>query len=160
VKKIMAILTPNQMEEGSEKLGRGENSEREEIYSRSVRAGKRTYFFDVRATRRNDFYLTITESIKKFNDDGRYYFEKHKIFLYKEDFERFVDGLIDMVDYIHEHQDEFGNLDGNVQDDDFQDEYQDSGNSEFEEVEVEVDGNSYPKADYDELDEKHQKSRK
>lgn len=66
---------------------------RDEIFSLPVRAGKRTYFFDVKATRANDLYLTVTESKKKFNDDGGFYFEKHKIFLYKEDFEKFADGL-------------------------------------------------------------------
>ena len=61
----------------------------EEIYSQVVRAGKRTYFFDVRATRADDYYLTITESKKFYNEDGSSHFKKHKIFLYKEDFEKF-----------------------------------------------------------------------
>jgi hypothetical protein len=73
---------------------------REEIFSKAVRAGKRTYFFDVKATRRNDYYLTITESKKRFNRDGKSFYEKHKIFLYKEDFEKFADGLREAVDYI------------------------------------------------------------
>jgi hypothetical protein len=73
---------------------------REEIFSKVVRAGKRTYFLDVKATRRNDYYLTITESKKKFNRDGRHYFEKHKIFLYKEDFDKFTDNLHEVVEYI------------------------------------------------------------
>ena len=60
-------------------------NEREELYSQRVRAGKRTYFFDVRTTRGGDYYVTITESKKVFNDDG-FYYQKHKIFLYKEDF--------------------------------------------------------------------------
>ncbi|MBB6460679.1 DUF3276 family protein [Flammeovirga kamogawensis] len=72
---------------------------REEIFSRKVRAGKRTYFFDVKATRSNDYYLTITESKKRFKDDQPV-FEKHKIFLYKEDFEKFVDALGDCVDKV------------------------------------------------------------
>ena len=92
------------MEEGKEK-NEGietsvENSEREEIFSKAVRAGKRTYFFDVKATKRNDFYLTITESKKRYHKDGRYYYEKHKIFLYKEDFDKFVEGLNESIDYI------------------------------------------------------------
>jgi len=66
---------------------------RDEIFSKAVRAGKRTYFFDVKATRGNDLYLTITESKKKYNDGGDFYFEKHKIFLYKEDFEKFKVGF-------------------------------------------------------------------
>ena len=74
--------------------------DQEEIFSNKVRAGKRTYFFDVRATKANDYYLTITESKKIFNDDGSHYFKKHKIFLYKEDFEKFKDALTESVDYI------------------------------------------------------------
>ena len=77
---------------------------REEIYSVSVRAGKRTYFFDVKSTRRDEFYLTITESKKRFEQDGSYHFEKHKIFLYKEDFEKFMDGLHEVVTYIDQNQ--------------------------------------------------------
>ena len=78
--------------------------EQEEIFSNKVRAGKRTYFFDVRATRAQDYYLTITESKKIFNDDGSHFFKKHKIFLYKEDFEKFKLALNESVDYIIEHK--------------------------------------------------------
>lgn len=67
--------------------------EREDVYSKVVRAGKRTYFFDVRSTRGNDLFLTITESKKRTHDDGGVSYEKHKIFLYKEDFDKFMDGL-------------------------------------------------------------------
>ena len=81
-------------------------NEREEIFSKSVRAGKRTYFFDVKATRRNDYYLTITESKKKYDQDGKFHFEKHKLFLYKEDFEKFTDGLSEVVDFIKKNQPE------------------------------------------------------
>lgn len=70
-----------------------EDQERDEIYANAVRAGKRTYFFDVRATRNNDYYLTITESKKRTFDDGSVQYQKHKIFLYKEDFEKFSDAL-------------------------------------------------------------------
>lgn len=77
-----------------------ETNEREEIFSKAVRAGKRTYFFDVKATRKEDYYLTITESKKRFDQDGRYHFEKHKVFLYKEDFDKFIDGLQETVDFI------------------------------------------------------------
>lgn len=73
--------------------------ERVEIYSKRVRAGKRTYFFDVKSTRSNDFYLTITESKKRFNEDG-FTFEKHKIFLYKEDFKKFMDALEETVNHV------------------------------------------------------------
>ena len=69
--------------------------ERDEIYANAVRAGKRTYFFDIRSTKNNDYYLTITESKKRFNDDGTVSYQKHKIFLYKEDFEKFSDALGD-----------------------------------------------------------------
>ena len=77
-----------------------ERSVREEIYTKVVRAGKRTYFFDVKATRKDDYYLTITESKKRLGKEGKVFYEKHKIFLYKEDFEKFADGLRDAVDYI------------------------------------------------------------
>ena len=77
-----------------------EQSDREEIYSRPVRAGKRTYFLDVKSTRGDDLYLTITESKKRFKDDGTFFFEKHKIFLYKEDFEKFTEGLNDAIQFI------------------------------------------------------------
>ena len=73
------------------------NNYRDEIYSKSVRAGKRTYFFDVKSTRAGDYYLTITESKKRFQQDGSFHFEKHKLFLYKEDFEKFSDGLEEVI---------------------------------------------------------------
>lgn len=73
----------------------------DEIYSKPVRAGKRTYFFDVKSTKgNNDFYLTITESKRRIEQDGRYSYDKHKIFLYKEDFEKFAEGLEEAVEYI------------------------------------------------------------
>jgi hypothetical protein len=75
---------------------------REEIHSKAVRAGKRTYFFDVKATRRNDYYLTITESKKRFNRDGKFFYEKHKLFLYKEDFDKFADSLNEIIEFIRE----------------------------------------------------------
>ncbi len=77
-----------------------EGKQREDIYSKVVRAGKRTYFFDVKATRNNDYYMTVTESKKVFNRNGRYFFEKHKIFLYKEDFEKFADALNETIGFI------------------------------------------------------------
>lgn len=76
-----------------------EQNDKIEIYSQRVRAGKRTYFFDVKATRTDDYYLTITESKKRFKDDG-HFFEKHKIFLYKEDFEKFLEALQQTVDEV------------------------------------------------------------
>lgn len=74
--------------------------ERDEIYSKRVRAGKRTYFFDVKSTRSNDYYLTITESKRRYRDNGSYTYEKHKIFLYKEDFHKFVEALKDSVEHV------------------------------------------------------------
>lgn len=79
-------------------MDNGRNSKFVSVYSKKVRAGKRrTYFFDVRRTKGDDFYLTLTESTKKFNGDG---YERHKIFLYKEDFNRFLLGLEDVINYV------------------------------------------------------------
>ena len=88
------------MEEANEKKAKPERTERSEQVSKVVRAGKRTYFFDVKTTQRNDFYLTITESKKKYNSDGRFIYEKHLVFLYKEDFQTFLDGLTEMINYV------------------------------------------------------------
>src|SRR5689334_8099473 len=110
----------------------------ESVYSKRIRAGKRrTYFFDVRATRSNDYYLTITESRKKFNEDG---YDRHKIFLYKEDFNKFIKALTEAVDYVktdlmpdfdfdafnHDNYDENGNA------------YSENGHSENGHTEVPV----------------------
>lgn len=85
-----------------------------EIFSRPVKAGKRTYFFDVKATKGNDYYLTITESKKRFGDDGRFHYEKHKLFLYKEDFDKFADGLHEVINFIKNHNNASGNGNGSV----------------------------------------------
>ncbi len=74
--------------------------EKEEIYSKVMRAGRRTYFFDVRSTKAGDYYLTITESKKFTNDDGSFHYKKHKIYLYKEDFHEFRDNVEEMIQYI------------------------------------------------------------
>lgn len=74
--------------------------DKEEIFSKVLRAGRRTYFFDVRATKAGDYYLTITESKKFTNDDGSFHYKKHKIYLYKEDFSEFKEILAEMTDYI------------------------------------------------------------
>ena len=74
--------------------------EQEEIFSKVMRAGRRTYFFDVRSTKAGDFYLTITESKKFTNDDGSFHYKKHKIYLYKEDFSEFKDTLEEMINYV------------------------------------------------------------
>ena len=76
----------------------------EDVFSKPVRAGKRTYFFDVKSTKGNDYYLTITESKRRVDKEGRFSYEKHKIFLYKEDFEKFLEGLNEVVDYIKTNQ--------------------------------------------------------
>src|SRR5690554_1237287 len=72
----------------------------EEIFSKVLRAGRRTYFFDVRSTKAGDYYLTITESKKFTNEDGSYYYKKHKIYLYKEDFAAFRENVEEMTDFI------------------------------------------------------------
>lgn len=78
--------------------------DKEEIFSKVLRAGRRTYFFDVRATKAGDYYLTITESKKFTNDDGSFHYKKHKIYLYKEDFNEFRSILGEMTDYIFEEK--------------------------------------------------------
>ncbi len=81
------------------------NDQQGDIFAKAVRAGKRTYFFDVRSTRSNDYYLTITESKKRFTEGSdRPFFEKHKIFLYKEDFEKFTEGLKEAIEHIRLNQ--------------------------------------------------------
>ena len=72
----------------------------EDVFSKPVRAGKRTYFFDVKATKGNDYYLTITESKRRVDSNGHFAYDKHKIFLYKEDFEKFAEGLEEVINYI------------------------------------------------------------
>ena len=118
------------------------NNYRDEIYSKSVRAGKRTYFFDVKSTRGGDYYLTITESKKRFQQDGSFHFEKHKLFLYKEDFEKFNDGFADVVSKIQELNS------GNQSDDD-----QDSPaeNSAPSENESSSENNNFKEVDFDDL---------
>lgn len=112
---------------------------RDEIYSVSVRAGKRTYFFDVKSTRRDEFYLTITESKKRFEQDGNFHFEKHKIFLYKEDFEKFIDGLNEVITFIDQNQQ-----------DEFVDQKEDQSETEASEEKV-LEGASFSK-DYTKLE--------
>ena len=81
------------------------NMDRTEIFSKAVRAGKRTYFFDVKQTISNEYYLTITESKRRFNNDqGKFFYEKHKLFLYKEDFDKFSDGLEEVIRFIKTEQ--------------------------------------------------------
>jgi len=82
------------------KIQMAENKDIEEIFSKSVRSGRRTYFFDVRSTRAGDYYLTVTESKRDFNEDGTPFYKKHKLYLYKEDFTNFKDALNEVSDYI------------------------------------------------------------
>ena len=98
-------------------------------YSRKVRAGKRTYFFDVRATRNGDFFMTITESKKKHNDSG---FENHKVFIYKEDFHKFVHALKEGLEHIHTNLSEMDIQDINTPKHSIEDELKDDDSSPFE----------------------------
>ena len=118
------------------------NNYRDEIYSKSVRAGKRTYFFDVKSTRGGDYYLTITESKKRFQQDGSFHFEKHKLFLYKEDFEKFNDGFADVVSKIQELNS------GNQSDDDHDSPAENSATSENESS---SENNNFKEVDFDDL---------
>lgn len=117
---------------------------REEIYSKAVRAGKRTYFFDVKATRRDEYYLTITESKKRFEQDGNFHFEKHKIFLYREDFEKFVDGLQEVISYIDQNQ-------GEEYDSAIASEYEEVNSNKIDKYEVVGSGKDYTNVDFDDL---------
>jgi hypothetical protein len=81
-------------------MGEKDLIDQEEIYSKVLRAGRRTYFFDVRSTKAGDYYLTITESKKFTHDDGSFHYKKHKIYLYKEDFQSFRENMEEMMDYI------------------------------------------------------------
>jgi Protein of unknown function (DUF3276) len=80
--------------------------EKDEIFSKVLRAGRRTYFFDVRATKADDYYITITESKKFTEEDGSFHFKKHKIYLYKEDFAAFTEILGEMTAYVLNHKGE------------------------------------------------------
>lgn len=86
---------------------RDNHERREDVYSKAVRAGKRTYFFDVKSTKGGENFITITESKKKFNSQqGKFYFEKHKVFLYKEDFDKFSEGFQEVLEFVKENQGE------------------------------------------------------
>lgn len=115
-------------------------SYRDEIFSKSVRAGKRTYFFDVKTTKGSDLYLTITESKKRANKDGRFYYEKHKLFLYKEDFEKFAEGLEEAIGKIKELKEsgEFPDLQPN-----YSNNHQESSNHQESTEETKKDSTEY-----------------
>jgi hypothetical protein len=120
------------------------DSIRDDIFSKAVRAGKRTYFFDVKATRGNDLYLTITESKKQFKN-GEPSYEKHKLFLYKEDFEKFKDGLVETIDKIKDIRS--GN---NEYVDPADEDYEHSSNDDSEEAV----SSQFTDVTFDDLDEK------
>jgi hypothetical protein len=132
---------------------------RDEIFSKSVRAGKRTYFFDVKSTRGGDLYLTITESKKRFQDDGNFYFEKHKLFLYKEDFDKFSDGLTEVIDKIAElkenssFQQEPYNKSEQTTNTESEESNKDSINEETNSSDIsdESNGNEFKEVDFDDL---------
>ena len=90
-----------------EKFRKDEADGSEDVYSKVVRAGKRTYFFDVKSTRGGDLFLTITESRKRVGVDGNARFEKNKIYLYKEDFDKYADGLNDVVEFVKRNRPEY-----------------------------------------------------
>ena len=110
----------------------------EDIFSKVVRAGRRTYFFDVRSTKAGDYYLTISESKKFTNDDGTFYFKKHKIYLYKEDFENFSNTLGEMTKYIIDEKGE--EVISEIHDKDFK-----SKNDQNEDVEKQSDNDDEDK---------------
>ncbi len=123
------------MEDGFVKNG----TDREEIFSKAVRAGKRTYFFDVKSTKANEYYLTITESKKRFGEDGKFFYEKHKLFLYKEDFDKFTEGLSEAISHIKIHS-PIVNTNGNGN----------GSNGHVEEV-LSANGNSYADVKFEDL---------
>jgi len=84
---------------------------REDAFSKAIRAGKRTYFFDVKHSKNNDYFLTITESKRIFESEGKFSYEKHKIFLYREDFQKFFDGFKETLEFINKHAPEEENKD-------------------------------------------------
>jgi len=113
---------------------------RDDVYSKSVKAGKRTYFFDVKSTKGSDLYLTITESKKKYSDDGKFTYEKHKIFLYKEDFEKFVAGLNETIAKIDDMRENGG-----------MDDYTPTYNEQSEREVLETTENAFTAVDFDDL---------
>jgi hypothetical protein len=118
-------------------------NEQEEIHSKVLRAGRRTYFFDVRSTKAGDYYLTVTESKKFTHDDGSFHYKKHKIYLYKEDFEPFREILSEMMDFI---------IDEKGQEVISERHQKDFKKSDFSENgSVESSGNSFTDVDFDDI---------
>jgi len=121
----------------------------DDIYSKILRAGRRTYFFDVRSTKAGDYYLTISESKKFTNEDGSFYFKKHKIYLYKEDFLGFSDLLNEMTQYI---LDEKGlEVISEIHQKDFQKEEHSNPKNEVEKSEKEIEKENFTDVDFDDI---------
>ena len=104
--------------ENKDNLNESDSNFRHEIHSEIVRAGRRTYFFDVKSTRNDEYYLIITESKRKVEDDGNFHYEKHKIFLYREDFEKFSGCLNEIMEFIRTKQPEFAERESLAETDD------------------------------------------
>jgi hypothetical protein len=121
--------------------GNEEKYVKEEIFTKVVRAGKRTYFFDVKATRKDDYYLTITESKKRLGKEGKIFYEKHKIFLYKEDFDKFTEGLKDAVSFIDENKVEITSVES-------------SSDVEIKDEKITLDTSEFINVDFDDLGKK------
>jgi len=93
-----------------EEFEKKESFEREEIFSKAVKAGKRTYYFDVKSTKNNDYYITITERKRRYDQEGNFKIEKHKLFLYKEDFDKFSTSLSEIISFIETNNGENANI--------------------------------------------------
>jgi hypothetical protein len=121
----------------------------DDIYSKILRAGRRTYFFDVRSTKAGDYYLTISESKKFTNEDGSFYFKKHKIYLYKEDFQGFSDLLNEMTQYILEEK----GLEviSEIHQKDFQKEEHSNPKNEVEKSEKEIEKENFTDVNFDDI---------
>ncbi len=126
-------------------MSTNDRHDKEEIHSKALRAGRRTYFFDVRATKADDYYLTITESKKHTNEDGSQYFKKHKIYLYKEDFENFKEMFAEMTDFIVNEKGE--EVISDTHRSDYNKTYE-NGNQEGQPVEA---ANSFTDVDFDDI---------
>ena len=121
----------------------------DDIYSKILRAGRRTYFFDVRSTKAGDYYLTISESKKFTNEDGSFYFKKHKIYLYKEDFQGFSDLLNEMTQYILDEK--CLEVISEIHQKDFQKEEHSDPKNEVEKSEKEIEKENFTDLDFDDI---------
>lgn len=122
-----------------------------DIFSKVLRAGRRTYFFDVRATKADDYYITITESKKFTEEDGSYHFKKHKIYLYKEDFAAFNEILSEMTEYVINHKGEEVISERHQKDFKKESDYSDSQEEEEEEETTTTSSNSYTDINFDDI---------